>query len=106
MTKAHTSTKISKGQNYNTNNATKCLITQRLWTDLGRSVGVATATKLVRLTLFTGPTFPLPAIAVLSIGHTFTNLLYKHPYIDTKPTATPSGEVIKIDTRKAQTINR
>ena len=39
-------------------------ITQRLRTDLGRSVGVTTATQLVWLTWFTGPTFPLPATAV------------------------------------------
>ena len=34
-------------------------------TDLGRSVGVITATKLVWLTWFTGPTFPHPATAVV-----------------------------------------
>ena len=39
-------------------------ITQRLRTDLGRSVGVTTATQLMWLTWFTGPTFPLPATAV------------------------------------------
>ena len=42
----------------------KSSIKQRLWTDLGRSVGVTTATQLVWLTWFTGPTFPLPATAV------------------------------------------
>ena len=42
----------------------KSSIKQRLRTDLGRSVGVTTATKLVWLTWFTGPTFPLPATAV------------------------------------------
>ena len=42
----------------------KSSITQRLWTDLGRSVGVATATRLVWFTWFTGPTFQLPATAV------------------------------------------
>ena len=47
-----------------TNNATKSWITQRLRTDLERSVGVTTATQLVWLTWFTGPTFPLPATVV------------------------------------------
>ena len=64
MTKAHTPTEMSKGQIDNTNNATKSLIKQRLRTDFGRSVGVTTATQLVWLTWFTGPTFPLPATAV------------------------------------------
>ena len=45
-------------------NATKSSSTQRLRTDLGRSVGVTTATQLVWLTWFTGPTFPFPATAV------------------------------------------
>ena len=48
----------------NTKNATKSSITQRLRTDLGWSVGVTTATRLVWLTWFPGPTFPLPATAV------------------------------------------
>ena len=42
----------------------KSSITQGLRTDLGRSVGVPTATQLVWLTWFTGPTFPLPTTAV------------------------------------------
>ena len=50
MTKAPTPTEMSKGQSDNTNNATKSSITQRLRTDLGRSVGVTTATQLVWLT--------------------------------------------------------
>ena len=50
MTKALTPTEMSKGQSDNTNNATKSSITQRLRTDLGRSVGVTTATQLVWLT--------------------------------------------------------
>ena len=62
--KAPTPTEMSKGQSDNTNNATKSSIKQRLRTDLGRSVGVTTATQLVWLTWFTGPTFPLPATAV------------------------------------------
>ena len=43
MTKAPTPTEMSKGQSDNTNNATKKF-------DLGRSVGVTTATQLVWLT--------------------------------------------------------
>ena len=50
MTKAPTPTEMSKGQNDNTNNATKSLITERLRTDLGRSGGVTMASQLVWLT--------------------------------------------------------
>ena len=50
MTKAPTPEEMSKGQSDNANNATKSSITQRLRTDLGRSVGVTTATQLVWLT--------------------------------------------------------
>ena len=57
-------TKMTKGQSNNTNNATKSSITHRLQADFGRSVGVATATKLVWFTGFTGPTFLLTAIDV------------------------------------------
>ena len=65
MTKAPTPTEMSKGQSDNTNNATSpSSIKQRLRTDLGRSVGVTTATQLVWFTGFTGPTFPLTANAV------------------------------------------
>ena len=63
MTKAYTPTEMSYGQSDNTNNAKKS-ITQRLRTDLGRSVGVTRATQLAWLTWFKGPTFPLPATAV------------------------------------------
>ena len=65
MTKAPTPTEMSKGQNDNTNNATKNSITERLRTDWGRSVGITMDTQLVWLTWFTGPTFPFPATAVL-----------------------------------------
>ena len=50
MTTALIPTEMSKGESDNKNNATKSLITQRLQTDLGRSVGVTAATKLVLLT--------------------------------------------------------
>ena len=63
MTKAPTPTEMSKGQSDNTNNATKkfdyTAVSDRL-----RTVGVTTATQLVLLTWFTGPTFPLPATAM------------------------------------------
>ena len=55
MTKAPTPTEMSKGQSDNTNNATKNSIKQRLRTDLGRSVGVTTATQLVWLTVLMTP---------------------------------------------------
>ena len=47
MTNAPTPAEMSKGQSDNTSNAKKSSITQRLRTDLGRSVGVTTATQLV-----------------------------------------------------------
>ena len=55
MTKAPTPAKMSKGQSDNTNNATK---------KFDYEFRVTTATQLVWLTWFTGPTFPLPATAV------------------------------------------
>ena len=60
MTKAPSPAEMSKGQSDNTNNATKSLITQRLRTDLGRSVGVTTATQLVWFTGFTSAQWPRP----------------------------------------------
>ena len=42
----------------------KSSIKQQLRTDLGRSVGVTTATQLVWFTGFKGPTFPLTTTAV------------------------------------------
>ena len=50
MTKAPRPAEMSKGQSDNTNNAAKSSITQRLRTDLGRSVGETTAIQLVWLT--------------------------------------------------------
>ena len=54
MTKTHTPTEKSKKQRDNTKTPPKILITQRLRTDLGQSVGVTTATQLVWLDRFTG----------------------------------------------------
>ena len=61
--------KCHKGKVTTQTTPLKSSITQRLRTDLGRSVGVTTAIQLVWLTWFTGPTFPLPETAVLSKGH-------------------------------------
>ena len=49
----------------------KSSIKQQLRTDLGRSVGVTTATQLVWLTWFTGPPSygPQPCTRPVSIGH-------------------------------------
>ena len=64
MTKAPTPTEMSKGKVTTQTTPQKSSIKQRLRTDLGRSVGVTTATQLVWLTWFTGQTFPLPATTV------------------------------------------
>ena len=56
--------KFQNGKVTSKSTSQKILITQRLRTDLGRSVWVTPATQLVWFTLFTGPTFPLPATAV------------------------------------------
>ena len=64
MTKAPTATETSKGAVKTQTTPQKSSIKQRLRTDLRRSVGVTTATQLVWLTWFTGPTFPLPATTV------------------------------------------
>ena len=54
MTKAPTPIEKSKKQRDNTKTPPKSSITQRLRTDLGRSVGVTKATQLVWLPRFTG----------------------------------------------------
>ena len=53
MTKAPTSTEKAEKQRDNTQTPPKTSITKRLWTYLGRSVGVTTATQLVWLNQFT-----------------------------------------------------
>ena len=53
MTEAPTTTEKSKKQRDKTKTSQTTLITQRLRTDLGRSVGVTTATPLVWLNRFT-----------------------------------------------------
>ena len=54
MTKATTPTEKSKKQRDNTKTPPKISITQRLRTDLGRSVGVTTANQMAWLNSFTG----------------------------------------------------
>ena len=89
MTKAPTPAELSKGQNDNTNNAKfdYTAVADRLrtvsWSNYGHPTGVDN--------LVYGPNLP-------TSRNRFVN---KPPYIDNKPTATPSEEVIKIDTRKA-----
>ena len=96
MTKAHTPTEMSKGQVTTQTTPQKSSIKQRLRTDLGRSVGVTKATQLVWLT---GLRAHLPTNRNSRvIKRTHICFVNKPPYIDNKPTATPSGEVIKIDT--------
>ena len=100
MTKAPTPTEMSKGQSDNTNNATKSSIKQQLRTDLGRSVGVTTATKLVWLTWFTCPPSHSPQ-QPCNRKDTHKKIVNKPPCMDNKPSATSSGEVIKINTQTA-----
>ena len=50
MTRTLKPTEMSKRQSDSTKTPPKSSITQRLWTDIGRSVGVTTATQLVWLT--------------------------------------------------------
>ena len=100
MTKAPIPTEMSKGQSENTNNAAKISIKQQLRTDLGRSVGVTTATQLV---WFTGLRAHLPTprnSRVIKRTH-IQKFVNKPPYIDNKPTSTPNGEVIKTNTHTA-----
>ena len=53
MTKALTPTEKYKKERDNTKTPPKTLTTQRLWTDLGRTVRVTTGTPLVWLNRFT-----------------------------------------------------
>ena len=100
MTKAPTPTEMSKRQSEHTNNATKSSITQRLRTDLGRSVGVATATQLVWLTGLRAHLHTPRNSRVIKRTH-IQKFVNEPPYIDNKPTATPSGEVMKFNTQTA-----
>ena len=62
--KSPTQTEMSKGQSYNTNNATKKFDNTAVADRLRTVSGVKTATQLVWLTWFTGPPFPFPATAI------------------------------------------
>ena len=74
MTKSPTPTEMSKGQKDNTNNVTKkfdyTAVADQLrtvsWSNYSHPTGV--------VNLVYGQTFPLPAEAVLSKGHTFKKL--------------------------------
>ena len=100
MSKAPTPTEISKGQSDNANNVTKSSITQRLRTGLGQSDGVTTVIQLVLLNGLRVQPSHSPQ-QPCNQKDTSLKCVNKYPYIDNKPIATPSGEVIKIDTRKA-----
>ena len=98
MTKAPTPTEMAKGQVTTQTTPQKSSIKQRLQTDLGRSVGVTKATQQVWLT---GLRAHLPTnrnSRVIKRTH-ILKFVNKPPYIDNKPTAIPSGEVIKINTQ-------
>ena len=101
MTKAPTPAGMPKGQSDNTNNATKkfddTAVADRLrtvsWSNNDHPTGV--------VNLVYGPNLPTPRNSrAIKRTHVW-KFVNKFPYIDNKPTATPSGEVIKIDTRKA-----
>ena len=68
----------------------------RLWTVIWSNYGHLTdAVNLVY-----GQNLPTPRYSrVIKRTHVL-NIVNKPPFLDNKPTATPSGEVIKIDTRK------
>ena len=92
MTKAPTPTEMSKGQKDNTNNATKKFdyrsVADRLrtvsWSNYGHPTGV--------VNLVYGTKLPTPRNS---------HVIKRTRAEKFKPTATPSGEVIKIDSRKA-----
>ena len=90
-----------KRANDNTNNVTKNSITQRFRTDLGRSVGVTTASQLVWLTNVRAQPSQSPQQPCIQKDTYLKKIVNKLSYIDNKPTVTPSGEIIKIDTSTA-----
>ena len=92
--------KCQKGKVTTQTTPQKFSIKQQLRTDLGRSVGVTKATQLVWLTWFTGQPSHSPQ-QPCNQKDTHLKFVNKPPYIDNKPTATPSGEVIKINTHTA-----
>ena len=69
MTKTPIPTENSKTKGQHTQTPPKTSITQRLRTDLGRSVGVTSNPTGVVKPVYGIPTFPLTAKAVQSKGH-------------------------------------
>ena len=67
------------------------------WSNYGHPTGV--------VNLVYGPNLPTPRNSRVIKRTHVQKLVNKPPYIDNKPTATPSEEVIKIDTRKTLIIN-
>ena len=63
------------------------------WSNYGHPTGV--------VNLVYGPNLPTPRNSRVMKRTHIKKFVNKPPYIDNKSTATPSGEVIKIDTRKA-----
>ena len=80
MTKAHTPIEKSKKQRHSTKKSSKTSITQRLQTDLGRSVVVTTVAPLDE-PVNERHTFQLTATVVLSKGHTFKKKNIRLPVI-------------------------
>ena len=101
MTKTPTLTEMSKGQSDNTNNATKKFDNTAV-ADRHRTVSWSNYDHLTGVVnLVYGPNLPTPCNGrVIKRAHVY-KFVNKPPYIDNKPTAPPSGEVITIDTRKS-----
>ena len=100
MTKAPKTTEMSKGQSDNTNNVTKkfdyTAVADRLRTDSWNNYSHKTGV----VNLVYGPNLSTPRNSRVIKRTHVSKLVNKPPYIDNKPTATPSGEIIKIDSRK------
>ena len=86
VTKAPTPIEMPKGSD-NTTTPQKSSSTQQLRTDLGRSVGVTTATQLVWLTGLRAQPSHFPQ-QLCNQKDTHLKFVNKPPYIDYKPTAT------------------
>ena len=83
-----------------TQNVTKSSITQQLRTDLGRSVGVTTATQLFWFNQFNLPTNHRSR----DQKDIYLKSVNNPPYKDRGPTANHSGEVITIITQTSKVI--
>ena len=81
MTKAPTPTEKSKKQCENTKTPPKTSISQRLRTNLGRSVGITIVTQLVWLNRFTDPNLPTN-YKIREINRTrIWKFVNNHPYL-------------------------